>query len=96
MKLRTPTDLGALIRDRRIKLGFDQGSLARRIGTSRKWLVEAEHGNSGASIGLLLRALQALDVSLEVNNGESVRPRRGSAPASVDIDRHLERFRKKP
>lgn len=94
MKLRTPTDLGALIRDRRVKRGLDQGSLAQQIGTSRKWLVQAEHGNPGASIGLILRALQALGVSLEVNNGPSSRPR--SSPASIDIDQHLERFRKKP
>ncbi len=94
MKLRTATDLGALIRDRRLKMGLDQASFAQRIGTSRKWLVEAEHGNPGASIGRILHALQALGVSLEVNDGRSPRPPRG--PAAVDIDQHLERFRKKP
>ena len=31
MRIRTPTDLGALIRDRRIKLDLDQKSLAERL-----------------------------------------------------------------
>lgn len=97
MKIRTPTDLGALIRDRRVKMDLDQASLAQKIGASRKWLVEAEHGNPGASIGLILRTLQALGVSLEVNHRGSA-PLRRSTPgaSSIDIDQHLERFRRKP
>jgi HTH-type transcriptional regulator / antitoxin HipB len=97
MKIRTPTDLGALIRDRRAKMALDQTSLAQRVGASRKWLVEAEHGNPGASIGLILRTLQALGVSLEVNDGRGAPLRRGTSVASsIDIDQHLERFRRKP
>jgi len=45
MLVRTPSDLGAIIRERRLKLGLDQQSLAKRAGTSRKWLVEVEKEN---------------------------------------------------
>jgi HTH-type transcriptional regulator/antitoxin HipB len=42
MRIRTATDLGAFIRERRTKLGMDQTALAKKAGTSRKWLVEVE------------------------------------------------------
>ncbi|MGH7298057.1 MAG: helix-turn-helix domain-containing protein, partial [Polyangiaceae bacterium] len=62
--VRTPTDLGALIRDRRRRLGLDQRALAERVGVSRQWIIEAEQGKPGAAVGLVLRTLQALGVTL--------------------------------
>src|SRR5258705_7307306 len=59
MRIRTPADLGALIRDSRTKLGLDQKSLAEKVGVSRQWIVEIEKGKSRASIGLLLRTIGA-------------------------------------
>ena len=98
MKIHSPSDLGALIRERRTKMGLDQVSLARRAGTSRKWLVEVEQGKPRAAIGLILRTLQALGTSLEVNEPKDTRASRDSKrpiPA-LDINQHLERFRRKP
>ena len=69
MLTRTPADLGAFIRDRRTKLGLDQRSLAQKVGISRKWIVEIEKGKPRAEIGLILRTLKALGVSLELNDG---------------------------
>ena len=65
---RTSSDLGALIRERRIKLGLDQISLAKKAGTSRKWLIEVESGKPRAEIGLILRTLKALGVALTVSD----------------------------
>jgi HTH-type transcriptional regulator/antitoxin HipB len=96
MKIHTATDLGALIRDRRIKMGIDQVALAKRAGTSRKWLGEVEQGKPRAAIGLILRTLQALGVSLEIDDGRSVPRSRSAPPASIDIDQHLEKLRRKP
>ena len=64
MRIRTPTDLGALIRDRRIKLALDQQSLAQKVGVSRQWIVEVEKGKPRAEIGLLLRTIDALGIQL--------------------------------
>ena len=84
MYVRTPSDLGALIRDRRKKLGLDQASLAEKAGTSRQWIVAVERGKPRAEIGLLLRTLTALGVSLTAaENPPSVR----KAPAKADRDR---------
>lgn len=79
-------------------MGLDQTSLAERAHTSRKWIVDVEKGKPRAAIGLILRTLQALGVSLEVRDGKSKqRPSLAGRPLpSVDLDQHLARFRKKP
>ncbi len=65
--LRTPADIGALIRDRRRAEGLDQAELADRIGVGRLWVTQVERGKSGASLGLVLRALAAVGVELNVD-----------------------------
>jgi HTH-type transcriptional regulator/antitoxin HipB len=66
MLIRTPTDLGAVIRDRRRRRGLDQQELARKIGVSRQWVLEVEKGKPRAEVGLILRALDALGVALSI------------------------------
>lgn len=82
MKIRTPADLGAVIRDRRQQLKLDQAGFAEKIGVSRKWVIEIERGHPRAELGLVLRALDALDLVLDAGTG-AARPRKAS---SVDID----------
>ena len=84
MRIRTPADLGALIRDRRIKLALDQQSLARKVGVSRQWIVEVEKGKPRAEIGLLLRTIDALGIQL-MTQEDVPGKKRQTAPA-VDID----------
>jgi HTH-type transcriptional regulator / antitoxin HipB len=88
MRIRTPTDLGAIIRDSRLKLGLAQKSLADRIGVGREWIVEVEKGKPRAQIGLVLRAINALGIVLDARP-ETTLPKERSARAadtSVDID----------
>ena len=81
VNIRTPSDLGALIRDRRKKLGLGQALLAEKAGTSRQWIVAVERGKSRAEIGLVLRALAALGLSLTI--GENIAAaRKGHAKAN--------------
>src|SRR5262245_2344635 len=91
--VRTPKDVGALIRDRRRRLGLDQATLAECVGVSRQWIIDAEGGKARAPIGLLLRTLDVLGVTLAVDEGTwpapAVRP--GAAP---DIDAIVRRSRK--
>ena len=65
MLVRTPTDLGAVIRDRRKELKLDQAELARRVGTSRQWIIGVEKGRVRAELGLVLRTLDALGIRLD-------------------------------
>jgi HTH-type transcriptional regulator/antitoxin HipB len=82
MLVRTPADLGAVIRDRRKQLKLDQAALAKRIGVSRQWVIQVEHGHRRAELGLVLRALDALNIQLDVRADEPRRRR----PGTVDID----------
>jgi HTH-type transcriptional regulator / antitoxin HipB len=83
---RTAADLGALIRERRRKLGLDQAELAERARVSRLWLSQVERGKPRAAVGLVLRTLQVLGVRLIVD-GELT-------PELPDIDGIVERARK--
>ncbi len=59
-------ELGTRLRDQRSELGLSQAALAKRIGVSRSWVVQVERGNAGAEIGLVLKALAALGLDLDV------------------------------
>jgi HTH-type transcriptional regulator / antitoxin HipB len=83
---------GRLIRERRLKLGLDQITLARKAGTSRKWLIEVESGKPRAEIGLILRTLKALGVTLAATDTTSGAPSgstKKTAP-SVDINQVID------
>lgn len=84
MLIRSPADLGAVIRDRRKQLDLDQATLAKRIGVNRKWVIGIEQGRARAELGLVLRALDALGVRLDA--GIDSPKRVGSSVPSADID----------
>ncbi|CAM5772630.1 MULTISPECIES: helix-turn-helix domain-containing protein [Hyphomicrobiales] len=87
MHIRTPLDLGLIIRDRRRRLGLSQGELASKAGVGRQWLVAIEQGKARAEIGLVLRTLSTLGLTLSVDEEASNR-RAGNHDeiAPVDID----------
>jgi HTH-type transcriptional regulator / antitoxin HipB len=82
MLIRTSTDLGAVIRDRRKCLKLDQSTLAKRIGVSRQWVIDIEHGHPRAELALVLRALDALGIRLHASD----EPSTSSAQSGVDIN----------
>lgn len=67
----TAAGLGAKIRARRETLGYTQQALADAIGASRKFVVELEAGKDNASLGLALRALEALGFDAPEASAES-------------------------
>lgn len=96
MRIRTATDLGAFIRERRVKLGMDQRDLAEKAGTSRKWIVEVEQGKSRAEIGLILRTLKTLGVSLDIAIDRVQKASAAGEPKNVDINTILDSLKKRP
>jgi len=92
MLIRTSSDLGAVIRDRRKRLKLNQSTLAKRIGVSRQWVIEVEHGHPRAEMDLILRTLDALDIRLDVSSEPD--RRRGSTKSAVDINAILAKARK--
>jgi len=96
MRIRTATDLGAFIRERRTKLGMDQIALAKKAGTSRKWLVEVEQGKPGAEIGLILRTLKSLEISIDLGADSSVETSPAGEAKTPDINSVLDSLKKPP
>ena len=86
MQIRTPGDLGAVIRDHRIKLGLDQRSLAEKAGVSRQWIVEVEKGKPRAEIGLLLRTIAVLGIYLAAEKATAANTKNAGASPAVNID----------
>lgn len=74
MIIRTPRELGHLIRDRRRQAGLTQERLATRIGVSRKWIIDIESGKRTAELTLVLRTLKALGIDLDARPRPEHRP----------------------
>lgn len=64
MRVRTPTDVGLSIRERRKALQLDQAELARRVGVTRQWIIGIEKGKARADFSLVMRTLDALGIVL--------------------------------
>jgi HTH-type transcriptional regulator/antitoxin HipB len=84
--LRTPADIGALIKARRLALGLDQAGLANRADVSRLWINQVERGKPGASLGLILRTLLALGIQLTGETADSGRVADPAVTGAADID----------
>ena len=90
--IRNAADVGAIIRERRRKLRLDQLALAKRVGVSRRWIVDIEKGKPRAGIELVLRTLTALGVSLTPSTRPPAR-RDGPVPA-FDLDAIIDAARR--
>lgn len=65
MIIKTPADIGALIKDARLKAGLSQGDFASMLNTTQGWVSEIENGKPTAEIGMVLRAINALGLRLD-------------------------------
>lgn len=84
MRFRSPSELGAIIRERRRKLGLEQKTLAEQVGVSRQWIIDIEKGKPRAAVGLVLRTVNALGILLDASD-EPTR-RLGRSASAPDID----------
>lgn len=84
MIIRNPRDLGLLIRDRRERKGLSQSALADLIGASRWWVIGVEKGKPKAEVGLVLQALTALDLIVDLHDPERQPGDQASLPA-IDL-----------
>lgn len=92
MQIRTASDIGALIREQRKNQKLDQAELAKKVGVNRRWVLEVERGKPRAEVGLVLKTLHALGLTLLIEGGTAARRRggRGREIESVDIDAIVE------
>ena len=66
--------LGAVVRKRRLALGWSQERAAVAAGVSRPWLSEFEQGKTSVEIGLVFAVLDVLGLRLNVVAAEALRP----------------------
>jgi HTH-type transcriptional regulator/antitoxin HipB len=62
--VRSAAQLGALIREERLRLGLTQQELADRSGTGQKTISQIENGNEGASLETVFRLLAVLGLEI--------------------------------
>lgn len=84
MRIRTPRELGAVLRNERRRLSLSQIDLSEKADVSRKWIVQMENGKARAELALVLRALGALGLVLTVERRKETKHGRGAG--AVDID----------
>jgi len=84
MRIRNAKEIGALVRENRLKLKLSQAQLAERVGASRLWIVNLEKGKSTAQLDLVLRTLHILGLSLDISAKTSASP-----SDSIDLDKLL-------
>lgn len=66
----TADDLGAAVRAARTARGWTQATLAEHAGTSRQWVSAFEQGRERAELGMALRVIEAIGLSLETASGQ--------------------------
>jgi DNA-binding XRE family transcriptional regulator len=70
--------IGSLVRQARTTAGLSQTELGHRIGASRFWVAQFEKGKPGAELGLAIKALEAVGLSVEI--GPKTEPKKAARP----------------
>ncbi|NJK92413.1 MAG: helix-turn-helix transcriptional regulator [Blastochloris sp.] len=84
MLIRNAKEIGVFVRERRLKLKLSQAELSQRVGVSRLWIVLLEKGKPTAQLGLVLRTLNALGLSLKISESTG-----SLQPGKIDLDKLL-------
>jgi len=87
--IKTPVELGAMIRDARERHNWTQTDLAQRANVTRQWVIRMEKGrHDKAEIGLVLAVLNVLEVPLHAGETpeSAERPAGPIDGAPVDLD----------
>lgn len=71
MRVASAEEVGTVLRDARRRLGMTQAQLAESLGVSRAWVVAVESGSPNARLDLVLRALQWVDLVVDVSRDEA-------------------------
>ena len=96
MEATTVHQIQAVVRGRRKDLGLSQTTLARKAGTSRKWLSEFERGTTAAvELPLVLRVVTALDLAVTITairTTSAEPPRAPKQDMELDLDEVLRNY----
>lgn len=71
MLVKTAADIGRVVREARLHVGLSQKALAAQAATTQPWISEVENGKETAEIGMVLRILSHLGLTLDLSGGTS-------------------------
>lgn len=77
MKINTPLDLGALLRDARKAKKWNQEELAMRVGVYQRDISNYENKPEKISVDMLLKLTAALSLELRVDKPSSITDKPG-------------------
>lgn len=66
MLIKTPADIGRIIRGVRIVEGLSQSQLAAKFGTTQSWISEIENGKATAELGMVLKVMSFLRIEMDL------------------------------
>jgi DNA-binding XRE family transcriptional regulator len=83
--------VGALARQARVTAGLSQTELGQRIGASRFWVAQFEKGKPSAELGLALRAMHALGLTVRIEPKDASQrgARRKAQPQTLPLHTDL-------
>lgn len=84
MQIRSPRDLGLVVREARRAQKLTQAELAARAGVTREWIIGLERGKRGAEVGRVFQVLAALKLNVDVPTGMSAVPPENASPSRID------------
>jgi len=66
MRIKTVKEVGQYARETRIERGWSQTDLAQKAKVSRVWISQFERGKQTLELGLVLRTLKTLGISIDL------------------------------
>jgi HTH-type transcriptional regulator/antitoxin HipB len=68
MWVKTPHELAQVVREQRKRRGLSQQRLSELVGVSRQWIIALEQGKPTAELGLVLQALSAIGLRVDIRD----------------------------
>jgi transcriptional regulator with XRE-family HTH domain len=78
------SDIGEVVRRRRLALGLSQTQLAEQAATTRQWVSRLEQGRGDVTVSRLLAILDALALTTDVSPPRSAAPSASVAQSMID------------
>ena len=89
--MKSKVEIGEKIKNKRLQLNLRMDDVAREVGISRSTLSSIENGSGNYTIETLLKLLDVLDMSLDVDTQDQASRKRATRTNSV-LDKKINRF----
>ncbi|MCR5423101.1 MAG: helix-turn-helix domain-containing protein [Bacilli bacterium] len=89
--MKNKIEIGEKIKNKRLQLNLRMDDVAREVGITRATLWSIENGNGNYTIDILLKLLNVLNMSIDIDEQERGMRRRATRANSV-LDKKINRF----